>query len=61
MKTFKRVSRHPSCVTKEKIRGSLKGRTKTDAEKEAISRGMKRYWADDTNFPADAEEPMKKR
>lgn len=52
---FKRKSRYLSPVVRQKISGALKGRSKTDAEKQAISQGMKRYWSDDRNFPADAD------
>ena len=52
---FKRKSRYLSPVVRQKISGALKGRSKTEAEKQAISHGMRRYWADDRNFPADAD------
>ncbi len=56
MKEFKRKSRYLSDITRIRIGNALRGRAKTEAEKEAISQGMKRYWSDDRNFPADTDE-----
>lgn len=56
MHTYKRTSRHLSTTVRQQISNSLKGRTKTEAEKQAISDSMKRYWADDGNFPADVKK-----
>ena len=53
MKPYKRTSRHLSPVTRTKISNALRGRTKTESQKQAISAGLLRYWRDDSNFPED--------
>lgn len=50
---YKRQSRHPSEATKSKTSQSLKGRSKPDHVRQLISQSLKRYWANDDNFPAD--------
>lgn len=50
---YKRQSRHPSEETKSKTSQTLKGRTKPDHVRQLISQSLKRYWANDDNFPAD--------
>ena len=42
--TPKRQYRELSDMTKLKISQSMKGRTKSDTHREAISNGMKTYW-----------------
>ena len=54
-KVYKRVSRHPSEDTKKKISDSLKGRNKSVEHAANISNGMKKYWGNPQNFPADDE------
>ena len=54
-KQFKRTSRHPSDATKQKISAKLKGRSKPDSVKTAISTGMKKYWGNNANFPEDSK------
>ena len=41
---MKRTKRALSEQTKSKIANSLKGKSKTQKHREAISQGMKRYW-----------------
>lgn len=53
-KQFRRVSRHPSEQTKERIRQKLTGVPKSPEHRQAISASMTAYWADDDNFPADS-------
>ena len=53
MNFYKRKSRHLSPVTKTKISNALKGRSKTQSEKDAIRDGMLKYWGNDANFPED--------
>lgn len=50
---YKRQSRHPSEATKNKTSQALKGRTKPEHVRQLISQSLKRYWANDDNFPAD--------
>lgn len=59
-KPFKRVSRHPSEVTKTRISQSLSGRSKSMEQRSRTSASMKKYWSDDSNFPADADEHANK-
>lgn len=53
MNNYKRQSRHLSPTTKTKIANALKGRSKSESQKQAIRNGLLRYWSDDSNFPAD--------
>lgn len=39
-----RITRKVSEETKRKISNSMKGRKRTDEERQRISEGMKRYW-----------------
>ena len=39
-----RITRKVSEETKRKISNSMKGRKRTDKERQKISEGMKRYW-----------------
>lgn len=55
-KNYKRTSRHLSPVVRQKISNALRGRTKTEAEREAISNGLKNYWGNPANFN-DPEVP----
>ena len=50
---YKRVSRHPSEMTKNKTSQSLKGHTTPDHVRQLISQSLKAYWSNDDNFPAD--------
>lgn len=49
----KRQYRQLSDMTKQKISNSMKGRSKSDTHREAISKGMKSYWQGVPNRPAD--------
>lgn len=40
-----RTYRELDAATKQRISQSLKGRGKTESHREAISNGMKKYWA----------------
>ncbi|MBR5175125.1 MAG: hypothetical protein IKW89_04250 [Bacteroidales bacterium] len=55
-KEFKRKTRHLSPVTRQKISNALKGRSKSDEQKERTRASMLSYWSDDRNFPADADK-----
>lgn len=55
-KNYKRTSRHLSPVVRQKISNALRGRTKTEAEREAISQGLRNYWNNPSNFN-DPEVP----
>jgi hypothetical protein len=50
---MKRTTRKLSESTKQKIANSLKGRKKTERHKQAIAKGMERYWK---NIPVLSEE-----
>ena len=50
---YKRTSRHPSEETKERISQALRGKPKSDAQKQLISASMVAYWGNDENFPDD--------
>ena len=50
---YKRQSRHPNETTREKTSQSLRGHSKPDHVRQLISQSLKRYWANDDNFPAD--------
>ena len=54
-KQYKRTSKNVSQNVRTKISSSLKGRSRSEAERIAISRGMKKYWGDDKNFPDDGQ------
>lgn len=50
---FKRVSKHPSLQTRERISQALRGKPKSQHTRELISRSMRDYWSRPENFPAD--------
>lgn len=50
---YRRTSRHPSEQTKERISQALRGKPKSDAQKQQISASMVAYWGNDENFPDD--------
>lgn len=54
-KQYKRTSRSVSPEVRKKVADSLRGRSRSEAEKIAISRGMKKYWRTDSNFPDDKQ------
>ena len=54
-KVYKRQSRHQSDETKRKISSTLKGRSKSVEHAANISNGMRKYWSNPNNFPADGE------
>lgn len=54
-KQYKRTSRSVSPEVRQKVADSLRGRSRSEAERIAISRGMKKYWGDDKNFPDDGQ------
>ena len=51
---YRRVSKHPSEQTKQRISASLSGKPKSDLTKQRISQGLSRYWQNPSNFPADS-------
>lgn len=53
---MKRTTRKLSESTKQKIANSLKGRKKTERHKQAIAKGMERYWK---NIPVSTEDSSK--
>lgn len=53
----KRQYRELSDATKQKISFRLKGRSKSDTHKEAISNGMKEYWKTIPNKPTSTNSP----
>ncbi|MBQ9073706.1 MAG: hypothetical protein IJY30_04525 [Muribaculaceae bacterium] len=46
-------------ATKQRISQRLKGRSMTDSHKQAISDGMKAYWATIPNKPNDGNNEIK--
>ena len=44
-KNYKRTSREMPQETRDKISAKLRGRTKSVAHREAISKGLKRAWS----------------
>lgn len=52
---MKRTTRKMSETTKQRISAKLKGKTKSPKHKEAISKGMKRYW---TTIPTSSNDNM---
>lgn len=48
---YKRTSRHPSEQTRQRISQALKGRSKSETRKQALSTSLKNYWGTDENFP----------
>lgn len=54
-KQYKRTSKNVPQDVRTKISSSLRGRTRSEAERIAISRGMKKYWGDDKIFPDDGQ------
>lgn len=58
--TSKRQYRELSDMTKLKISQSMKGRSKSDTHREAISNGLKAYWQGVPSRPASTPtEPTK--
>lgn len=53
-KQYKRTTRTVPQDVRTKIGNSLRGRSRSEAAKEAISQGLKRYWGNSSNFPDDA-------
>ena len=54
-----RLYREMDDATKLRISQRLKGRTMSDSHKQAISDGMKAYWASIPNKPADENNESK--
>ena len=54
-KQYKRTSKNVPQDVRTKISSSLRGRSRSEAERIAISRGMKKYWGDSSNFPDDGQ------
>ena len=54
-KQYKRTSRIVKPEVRAKISQKLSGRSKPETTKMKISNGLKKYWGDDRNFPADQE------
>lgn len=54
---MKRTTRKMSEATKQRISAKLKNKTKSPKHKEAISKGMKKYW---TTIPTSLDENMNK-
>lgn len=52
-KQYKRTSKTCPQDVRTKIGNSLRGRSRSEAAKEAISQGLKRYWGNSSNFPDD--------
>ena len=57
MKDYKRTSRYPSAVTRQKISYALSGRTLSPATRQKISDSLRAYWNDDSHFVADRRNP----
>ena len=53
--TYKRQYRQLNDTTKQKISQSLRGRTKSATHTQAISNGLKKYWATVPNQPNNNE------
>ena len=56
---MKRTCRELNDDTKQRISQALKGRGLTDSHKEAISNGMRAYWATIPNKPNENNESKK--
>ena len=54
-KQFKRVSKHPSETTKQRISTALTGRHLNLNTRLKISQALSTYWNNPDNFPADQE------
>ena len=54
-KQYKRTSRACPQNVKTALSNKLRGRTRGEQERIAISRGMKKYWENDDNFPDDGQ------
>ncbi len=54
-----RIFRELNADTKQRISQALKGRGLTDSHKEAISNGMRAYWATIPNKPNENNESKK--
>ena len=54
-KQYKRVSKHPSEDTKQRIATALTGRHLNMDTKQKISKALSAYWNNPANFPADRE------
>lgn len=54
-KQYKRTSRACPQHVKTAVANKLRGRTRPKSERIAISRGMKKYWENDDNFPDDGQ------
>ena len=52
-KQYKRTTRTVPQDVRTKIGNSLRGRSRSEMAKAAISQGMKKYWEEDKNFPDD--------
>ena len=52
---YKRQYRQLDDITKKKISQSLRGRTKSATHTQAISNGLKKYWATVPNQPNNNE------
>ena len=53
---MKRLYREMNDATKLRISQSLRGRSMSDTHKQAISNGMKAYWASIPNKPSENNE-----
>lgn len=51
----KRMYRGLSDMTRQKISMAMKGRTKSDTHREAISKGLKSYWKTVPESPSESE------
>lgn len=54
-KQYKRVSKHPSESTKQRIASALTGRHLPQNTRLKISQALSSYWNNPNNFPADQE------
>ena len=54
---YKRQSKYPSEETKRKISASMKSKNlhRSDITRQKISNGLRQYWGNPSNFPADGE------
>ena len=59
MNKYKRISRHLSPETRAKLSAAQRGKSKSEIQKERTRISMLKYWSDDRNFPADADEHNK--
>ncbi len=56
---YKRQSRYPSEETKAAISRALENRKLPYSVRQKISAGMKAYWDNPNNFPADNQDKIK--